>query len=127
MLTQRTAALDSRSANPYKSPTIADAGIASSNQSSRWHGFKTGFRNGALWSLLLIVPTVPTFYAEATMHRRMQRTANGNSRIIDLSTAESTFAWLGAIGTALAGITLPWAITAGCVGQARYRKKNPVA
>ena len=109
--------LATMSSNPYESSSVFEDKPMPMKPRSCWHGFKTGFRNGTLWSLLLFVPTVPAFYGEMTMHRRIQRTStNRTSRVSQLSSVESAFAWLGAIGTALTFITLPWAITAGCVG-----------
>lgn len=111
--------------NPYRSPTISTASPDVANTDSRWRGFKRGFRNGAFWSMLLVIPTTLTFHAQMTMHRRFLRDpATGTTTIVDLSTADPLAAWGASASTALTAITLPWALVAGFVGQAKVAQRR---
>lgn len=123
--TETHTALATASPNPYESPAVPDGAAELTTEHSCWKGFKTGFRNGALWSLLLVAPTTAAFYGEMTIYQRIQRNStNGTPPVIQLSSVESAYAWFGAIGTALTGITLPWALVAGFVGHVRHRRKE---
>lgn len=111
--------------NPYQSPTISTASPDVAATDSRWQGFKRGFRNGAFWSMLLVIPTTPALHAEMTTHRRFLRDpATGTTTITDLSTTDSLAAWGASVGTALTAISLPWALVAGCVGQATVGQRH---
>ncbi len=113
------------SSNPYKTPPETGDGSMPLVQPERWHGFKTGARSGTLWSLLVVIPAVPVLYVEMTIGHRFPRSSvDGVPQVAELSSVESAMPWLAAMGVALLAITLPWAITAGCVGCIRSGRKD---
>ncbi|MEM1069840.1 MAG: hypothetical protein AAGI63_13145 [Planctomycetota bacterium] len=103
--------------NPYEAPPQPADELHAAQPLSRWHGFKRGFRHGTLWSMLIVVPMTPGFYDMDTRYQRRIRDS-------DLPAMQSAIAWIGAAGTALTFITLPWAFSAGCVQHARFRRRK---
>ncbi|MEO9590745.1 hypothetical protein [Rhodopirellula bahusiensis] len=106
--------------NPYESAEFVS--IAPPEKPSK-HPFLIGFRNGTLWSLIVLFLTVPAFYNEFTLPLRQSNTISPGDR---LTLATSAWSWLIACGTGLTFITLPWAVVAGFVKWASVRRETGV-
>tara|TARA_R110002072_G_scaffold158494_1_gene309493 strand:+ start:36298 stop:36693 length:396 start_codon:yes stop_codon:yes gene_type:complete len=86
------------------------------------HPFAIGFRNGTLWSLIVLVLVVPAFYMEFAIPFTQRATSGLPAD--RMSWATSAWLWFAACGTGLTFITLPWAIAAGFVKWASERRES---
>ncbi|EMI25755.1 hypothetical protein [Rhodopirellula europaea] len=105
--------------NPYEAPKVD---VVAETTKRPNNPFLIGFRNGTLWSLIVLVLVVPAFYMEFAIPFT-QRTTSGLPAD-RMSWATSAWLWFAACGTGLTFITLPWAIAAGFVKWASERRES---
>lgn len=109
-------------ADPYVSPSQGASRVvaATSNHKHLRTSCLTGFRNGALWSLIIAVPTTLAIYGEYSIGRSLRfDPMTGASMRVELSAADVAYCILAAITTTLSMVCFPWAIVAGFVHMGR--------
>lgn len=105
--------------NPYAAPEV-DVDVEAETTERPSNAFLIGFRNGKLWSLIVLVLVVPAFYIEFAIPFTRRETSDLPAD--GMSWATTAWLWFAACGTGLTFITLPWAITAGFVKWASERR-----
>ena len=114
-------ALTLNQANPFRRTSTE---VAKSNgdlvPSGKMAAYGIGFRNGALWSLILAVPTVFAIYGKFTIGKSFQfDPATGTSKRINLSPSDVLSCSIAALIFTATVVTLPWATVAGFVKMRR--------
>lgn len=105
--------------NPYAAPE-ADVDVETETTERPSNAFLIEFRNGTLWSLIVLVLVVPAFYIKCAIPFTRRETSDLPAD--GMSWATTAWLWFAACGTGLTFITLPWAITAGLVKWASERR-----
>ena len=109
--------------NPYDPPSDhrSDEPVAFAHP---FFDFLSGFRNGALYSLILAIPTGFVLYGEYAAGRNfVYDAARQTTTQVELTSSDRWFCIIAALMNTAVAITLPWAFAAGIANWRKERKR----